>query len=133
MLDEVLPEGPDGHNAWHATRIAVALGRLADHPEPARRRFRQALAAGQESPLRSDLADAVEGAADGLTSGERAAELLGVAATMRGLAIVGDRYVEATAAAARAELGADGFAAAYARGAALDRAAADALVTALLT
>ena len=132
MLEEVLPEGPDGHNAWHATRIAVALGRLADDPAMANRRFRQALVAGQESPLRSDLADAVEGAAGGLTGGERAAELLGVAATMRGLAIVGDRYVEATAAAARAELGDERFAAAYARGAALDREAADAQVAALL-
>jgi hypothetical protein len=46
--------------------------------------------------------------------------------------VAGDRYVAATAAAARAELGDDAFAAAYARGAALDREAADALVAALL-
>jgi len=132
MLEEVLPGEPDGHNAWHAARIAVALGRLADDPVLARRRFRQALTAGRESPLRSDLADAVEGAAGGLATGEQAAELLGAAATMRGLAIAGDRYVAATAAAARAELGDDRFAAAYARGAAMDREAADALVATLL-
>ncbi len=89
------------------------------------------MAAGRASPLRSDLADAVEGAAEGLLADgepEHAAELLGAAATMRGLAVVGDRYVAATAAAARTALGDETFAAAYARGAALDRDAADALV-----
>lgn len=144
LLVEVLPDGEDeGHNAWHTARVAAALGRLAeaagDRPL-ARRRHRQALAAGRASPLRSDLADAVEGAAGGplveeagtAAAAERAAELLGAAATMRGLAVVGDRYVAGTADSARAALGDAAFAAAYARGAALPRDAADELVDALL-
>ncbi|MGI5125523.1 BTAD domain-containing putative transcriptional regulator [Pseudonocardia sp. CA-107938] len=126
LLAELPSDGPD---VRYGVRVAVALGRLTADPE----QFRQALADGIASPLRSDLADAVEGAAGGMASGARAAELLGAAATMRGLAIAGDPYVAATTATTRAELGEEGFAEAYARGAALDRAAADRLVADLLS
>lgn len=51
----------------------------------------------------------------------QAAVLLGVGAAVRGMAVVGDRDVAATAAEATRVLGPDAFAAAYASGAAMNR------------
>ncbi|MPZ83547.1 MAG: hypothetical protein GEV28_25395, partial [Actinophytocola sp.] len=68
------------------------------------------------------LAGAVEGLAGAalLTDGaERAALLLGVAVALRGTALTGDPDVARVAAAARDLAGAQAFAQAYARGAAM--------------
>jgi hypothetical protein len=53
--------------------------------------------------------------------GERAALLLGVAVALRGMTVAGDRDTAGTAAAARALIGPEAFAAAFARGATLPR------------
>lgn len=69
-----------------------------------------------------DLADAVEGRAGAALlegTGTRAALLLGMAVALRGTAVAGDRDVAGVAAGARDLVGAEVFASAYARGAAM--------------
>ncbi|WP_433256606.1 BTAD domain-containing putative transcriptional regulator [Streptosporangium sp. CA-135522] len=127
-------------------RALTALGRLAraegDLAE-ARLRHRQALAAARRSPLVVDRAVAAEGQAEAVllervgeapagdgkaprgsqtrpeVAGERAALLLGVAVALRGAAVAADRDVARTAADARDLAGAEAFASAFARGAAM--------------
>ncbi|MFJ1767441.1 ATP-binding protein [Amycolatopsis sp. NPDC088138] len=114
----VTARSADGHNEWHTTRILVGLGRLAEARgavDDAWSRHRDAVTTAAESPLRSDLADAIEGMA-GVAAPGRAAELLGAAVAVRGLAVVGDRYVDHATAAATAVIGAVAFTAAYERG-----------------
>lgn len=108
---------------WLRGQVLTAWGRLAGaagDPDEAVRRHDQALAVARTSPLASKLAQAVEGVADGAAltgAAERAALLLGVA--LRGTAVAGDPDVARTAAAVTRMVGAEGFAAAYARGAAM--------------
>ncbi|WP_246075024.1 ATP-binding protein [Nonomuraea terrae] len=134
------------------SRVYTALGRLAtakgtmmgtaqEPAQEAERFHAMAVAAALDSPMSTDLADAAEGLA-GLVAGaqvgsdatrtrdaaERAAVLLGVGVALRGLAVAGDRDVAAVAAKATRVLGPEGFAAAYASGAAMDRAEARALL-----
>ncbi|MEU9833664.1 BTAD domain-containing putative transcriptional regulator [Streptosporangium sp. NPDC048047] len=63
-------------------------------------------------------------------AGERAALLLGAAVALRGLAVAGDRDVARTAVDARDLAGAEAFAAAFARGAAMGRDEARAMLAA---
>ncbi|HEX6359183.1 BTAD domain-containing putative transcriptional regulator [Actinophytocola sp.] len=97
-------------------RILTAMDRHEEAVETARR-----------SPFAATLASAVEGLASA-TPPARAAFLLGTAVALRGTAIAGDPLVAATAARATKELGADGFAAAYAQGAGQSRADASTAV-----
>ncbi|KAA2261061.1 AfsR/SARP family transcriptional regulator [Solihabitans fulvus] len=99
-------------------RALVALGRLSGAAD----RFRDALVEARRSPLSSDLAVAVEGAADAaLLTGraERAAWLLGVAVALRGTTVAGQLDVARTAELASDLLGASASAEAFAMGAAL--------------
>lgn len=118
---EALAGAGSGHAVLTARgRVAAAAGEA----DEARRLHAAALAAAP--PLAAARADVVEGVAgaallDPGPDPERAAFLLGVAVALRGTAVVGDRHVVGTAAAARNLLGPDAFSAAYARGAALPR------------
>nr|WP_226899141.1 BTAD domain-containing putative transcriptional regulator [Nonomuraea phyllanthi] len=119
------------------SHVLTALGRLAEATGDAAevgRRHAEALAIALRSPLATDLADAAEGVAghallaaarDGEGPGgemaERAALLLGVGVALRGMAVAGDRDVARVAAGATRILGPGGFAAAYAKGAAMSR------------
>ncbi|MEU8355599.1 BTAD domain-containing putative transcriptional regulator [Nonomuraea sp. NPDC048882] len=122
------------------SRVHTALGRLATAQgdvDRAARMHAEAVAIALRSPLANDLAEAAEGLAghvltaaapgpgDGGDERRRAAVgaavLLGVGAAVRGMAVVGDRDVAATAAEATRVLGPDAFAAAYASGAAMKR------------
>ena len=99
--------------------VLTALGRLTGSGDL----LRQAWTVARTSPL-ADLAAAVEGQADAalLTgSADRAALLLGAAVAVRGTTVAGDPDVARIARAASEALGSDGFAAAFARGAALSR------------
>ncbi|MFC5825163.1 BTAD domain-containing putative transcriptional regulator [Nonomuraea insulae] len=128
-LDAALSGAETGAFTSGGTRshVYTALGRLAqaggDADDRAARMHAQALAAALTSPLATDHADVAEGLAGHalFQSGgaERAALLLGVGVALRGMAVAGDRDVAATAAGATAVLGAEAFAAAYARGAAM--------------
>lgn len=100
-------------------RVLTALGR---HGE--------AVAVARQAPFASELARAVEGFAS-TAPARQAAFLLGTAVALRGTAMTGDPGVAATAARATAELGAAGFADAYAEGARQDRATADTTVSRL--
>ncbi|MGP3958201.1 BTAD domain-containing putative transcriptional regulator [Nonomuraea sp. 3N208] len=120
------------------SRVLTALGRLAEatgDTAEAGRRHHEALAAALASPLTTDLADVAEGLAGhalfagasphaGENAAERAAVLLGVAVALRGTTVAGDRDVAAVAAAAALTLGPEMFAAAFAKGAAMDKDAA---------
>ncbi|MEV0149297.1 MULTISPECIES: BTAD domain-containing putative transcriptional regulator [unclassified Nonomuraea] len=102
----------------------TALGRLAevegDRAE-ARRRHGEALELAR-TVVPADAAGIAEGNA-GLAllegAAERAAYLLGVGAALRGTTVTGDRDVARVAAGATGRLGADAFAAHFAKGAAL--------------
>ncbi|MEU4508603.1 BTAD domain-containing putative transcriptional regulator [Nonomuraea wenchangensis] len=124
------------------SQVLTALGRLAaargDVAEAARRHG-EALAAALGSPMTADLAAVAEGLAGhalfrapGPTAEDatRAGMLLGMGAALRGIAVAGDLDVAATAARATAALGPDGFAAAYAKGAAMGQAEAREALTA---
>jgi hypothetical protein len=111
----------DMGGATARSRILTALGRHAE-----------ALDVARASPFASELAAAVEGLAQVRDAGE-AALLLGTAVALRGMAVTGDLLAAATAARAAADLGAEGFAAAYAEGARQSRAAADSTVSRLST
>ncbi|WP_329091869.1 BTAD domain-containing putative transcriptional regulator [Streptosporangium sp. NBC_01469] len=106
-------------------RALTALGRLAEAEGDlagALLHHRQAQARARRSPLAVDLADAVEGRAGAALlegTGTRAALLLGMAVALRGTAVAGDRDVAGVAAGARDLVGAEVFASAYARGAAM--------------
>ncbi|MEV4747876.1 BTAD domain-containing putative transcriptional regulator [Streptosporangium sp. NPDC049248] len=111
-----------------APLVLTALGRLAeaegDRAE-ARRRHGEALALARTSPaVTTDLAQVTEGYA-GLAlfegAAERAAFLLGVGVALRGAAVTGDPDVARVAAGATELIGAEAFAAEFARGAALSR------------
>ncbi|MET8986476.1 BTAD domain-containing putative transcriptional regulator [Nonomuraea wenchangensis] len=118
------------------SQVLTALGRLAEargDAAEAARRHGEALAAALGSPMTADLAAVAEGLAGHAllatpeTTAEdaaRAGMLLGVGAALRGIAVAGDLDVAATAARATAVLGPDGFAAAYAKGAAMGHAEA---------
>ncbi len=106
--------------------VLTALGRIAqaegDVAEAARLHGEALARARASRPLSMDLACVAEGCAgaallDG--SASRAAFLLGVAVALRGTTVAGDRDVAGVAEAATRILGGDGFAAEYARGAAL--------------
>ncbi|MFG2071349.1 BTAD domain-containing putative transcriptional regulator [Nonomuraea maritima] len=127
------------------SRVHTALGRLAEARaatmtkardaarlvEEAARLHGMALRAALGSPVAADLAQVAEGLAGHLLTAtatapldpstgqaaEQAAELLGLAVALRGLAVAGDRDVAATAAEATRLLGRERFASAYARGA----------------
>ncbi|MGS2641561.1 BTAD domain-containing putative transcriptional regulator [Streptosporangium sp. G12] len=109
------------------TRAFTALGRLAEAEGDlagALLHHRRAQARARRSPLGMDLADAVEGRAGAALlegAGSRAALLLGMAVALRGTAVAGDRDVARVAAGARDLIGAEAFASAYARGAAMRR------------
>ncbi|MFI6389141.1 BTAD domain-containing putative transcriptional regulator [Nonomuraea sp. NPDC050540] len=112
-------EGLRPHAQTALARLAVRDG---DHAR-ARALHAEALT-GISRSLAGDLATVVEGHADlALLDGtaERAAYLLGAAATLRGMAVTGDRAVADVAAAATLAIGAERFAAQYAKGAALSR------------
>ena len=103
-------------------RVLISLGRLADDPDEALARYRDALAAARTSPLTSDLAVAARGQADAaLLTGDsdRAALLLGAAVALRGTAVTGDADVARIARHATDRLGAAVFAETFARGAAM--------------
>lgn len=111
-----------------ASLVFTALGRLAeaegDRAE-AGRRHGEALALTRTPPaVTMDLAHATEGYA-GLAllegAAERAAFLLGAGVALRGAAVAGDPDVARVAAGATELIGAEAFAAAFARGAALSR------------
>ncbi|SET86553.1 Predicted ATPase [Nonomuraea wenchangensis] len=118
------------------SQVLTALGRLAEargDAAEAARGHGEALAAALGSPMTADLAAVAEGLAGHALhrtprptaeDAARAGMLLGVGAALRGIAVAGDPDVAATAARASAVLGPDGFAAAYAKGAAMDHAAA---------
>ncbi|GAA1745941.1 BTAD domain-containing putative transcriptional regulator [Nonomuraea bangladeshensis] len=134
------------------SQVLTALARLAEargDAAEAARRHGEALAAALGSPMTADLAAVAEGLAGHAllpaqentaqettaqqTTAEDAARaglLLGVGAALRGIAVAGDPDVAATAARASAVLGPDGFAAAYAKGAAMGRAEAREALTA---
>ncbi|WP_055590962.1 BTAD domain-containing putative transcriptional regulator [Streptacidiphilus griseoplanus] len=124
---------PGFGTAFVRSRLQAALGRVAEaegDAAGARSRHAAALAAALEHPNLVLAAVAVEGMAGVALlegDGERAAALLGAATVLRGAAVAGDPDVARVAAGAERLLGAEGFAAAYAGGAALDRAAALAL------
>ncbi|WP_285705958.1 BTAD domain-containing putative transcriptional regulator [Microtetraspora sp. NBRC 16547] len=108
-------------------RLAQAEGDLAE----ARLRHGEVCAHARAIPA-TDLADVVEGQA-GLAllegSAERAAFLLGVGVALRGMAVTGDRDVARVAAGATEAIGAAAFATAFAKGAALDRDEASAVLS----
>ncbi|MDG6109977.1 tetratricopeptide repeat protein [Dactylosporangium aurantiacum] len=116
--------------AYTTAPILTALARAAEtagRVDEAARRHREALAAARQMPLAATLAAVAEGLAGhacrtaGRAGAERGAVLLGAAVALRGTAVTGDVDVARTAAAARAALGPEAFAAAYARGAAMTR------------
>ncbi|MEU0512680.1 BTAD domain-containing putative transcriptional regulator [Amycolatopsis sp. NPDC006125] len=117
--------GTDWQSDAASARTLTAMGRLAeatgDWPE-ARARHRQALDITLAQHFRTDIADALEGQA-GMTlldgDPERAAEQLGMAVALRSAARPHDQDVAAVAAGCQKLLGADAFAAAYDRGAAM--------------
>jgi predicted ATPase/DNA-binding SARP family transcriptional activator len=146
-LDLALRTSETGDFGIEATRARVftALGRLAeDDGAEARAHHHRALAFARKSPLASSLADAAEGQAgaallDGAGArqagaglpdgaGARAALLLGAAVALRGTAVTGDRDVARIAAVARDLIGAEAFATAFARGAAMRRDEATAVL-----
>ncbi|CCH31006.1 BTAD domain-containing putative transcriptional regulator [Actinosynnema sp. NPDC047251] len=110
----------DEGGAWRTARTWTALARLADDPDEKAELHSRALRAARSPMLGAEFAAAVEGRAEVEPAG-RAALLLGVAVALRGTARVGDPDVARVADAARAEIGAEAFAAAYARGAAMSR------------
>ncbi|WP_163506621.1 BTAD domain-containing putative transcriptional regulator [Fodinicola acaciae] len=120
----------EGHGfgaEWLRGRVLTACGRLAaatGDVGDSVRRHGEALAFARTSPFAVELAHAVEGVADGATlvgAYEQAALLLGIAVALRGMAVVGDPDVARTAAAATTAIGPGAFAAAYARGVAMNR------------
>ncbi|MEQ4715648.1 BTAD domain-containing putative transcriptional regulator [Nonomuraea sp. B19D2] len=136
LLDAALAASESGAFTSTGIRahVLTALGRLAEasgDAATAAHRYAEALTAALKSPLSTDLADAAEGMAgqcllDGATTGnggsaERAALLLGVGVALRGMAVAGDRDVARIAATATKVLGAEGFAAAFAKGASMSR------------
>ncbi|MEU4566970.1 tetratricopeptide repeat protein [Micromonospora sp. NPDC023956] len=114
---------------WTGAEVRVAaltaLGRVAQaagDPDEARRRHREALDAALRQHNGPDIADAAEGLAGAVLDDgapERAAWLLGVATAVRGLPVTASRDVAWAVDGARAALGEDGYAVAFARGAAL--------------
>lgn len=109
--------------------VLTGLGRLAEHDgdlAAARDWHGQALATASRD-LITELAEVAEGQA-GLAllegDGRRAAYLLGVGVALRGMAVAGDADVARISEGARTLVGAESFAAAFAEGAALTRAAA---------
>ncbi|HEX3591066.1 MAG TPA: BTAD domain-containing putative transcriptional regulator [Pseudonocardiaceae bacterium] len=107
-FEEVLGAADGFATAAVKARALAALGR---HDE--------ALAVDRAQLMAADVANLAEGQADAALAGgdrERAATLLGAAVALRGLAVAGDADVARVAAGAREF---DGFAAAYARGAAM--------------
>ncbi|MFF4987726.1 BTAD domain-containing putative transcriptional regulator [Streptosporangium saharense] len=124
LASEAARDGDFGIEGTQA-RVLVALGRLAEAEgdrEQARLRHREALAAARSSPLAADLADVVEGWAGAVLldgAGREAATLLGMAVALRGTVVAGDRDVARITDAARDLVGAEVFAEAFARGAAM--------------
>lgn len=112
-----------------ATRgeVLVALGRVAEaegDARGARARHREALGVvvgGGFVPVLSEAAEGLAGAdlLDG--DGAGAARLLGIGAALRGVRATGDPDAERIEAGARALIGDEAYAAAFARGAALSR------------
>ncbi|WP_433177834.1 ATP-binding protein [Actinoallomurus sp. CA-150999] len=133
-LEEALRVSGDASFGVETTQpwLFTALGRLAEaegDDDAARTWHRRAVAASRESPIAMDLAEAVRGLAgavvgEGAGTGERAAVLLGAAVALCGMTVARDRDVDRIAARVRDLLGAEAFAAAFARGAAMSRAEA---------
>ncbi|MHA6617437.1 BTAD domain-containing putative transcriptional regulator [Pseudonocardia sp. DLS-67] len=133
LLEAAVEAARDGDfgSAGVRARALAALARLTANDDAAAELRRTAIAAVRDSPLRSDLAEAAEcGAEAALRAGEpqRAALLLGAAVALRGTTVAGRTGAADVAGAARDELGAEAFAAQFARGVALDPAAAAATV-----
>ncbi|MGJ6960835.1 BTAD domain-containing putative transcriptional regulator [Streptosporangium sp. G11] len=126
-IDLALRGAETGAFGAKSARALTALGRLAEAEGDlagALLHHRRAQAQARRSPLVMDLADAVEGRAGAALlegAGTRAALLLGMAVALRGTAVAGDRDVAGVAAGARDLVGAEAFASAYARGAAMRR------------
>ncbi|MEV7009300.1 BTAD domain-containing putative transcriptional regulator, partial [Streptosporangium sp. NPDC051022] len=135
-----LAEAPPGRSAPHLTALLLgvlaqldvaeglpdeAAGRL-DHP-----------AVHTTLTWHTPVAAAIAAAAAAIElcrdRPERAGRLLGVATVLRGREDLGDADVRAITRRATAALGAAGFAAAYAAGAAMSRAEAEDLVSAIIT
>ncbi|MEV5706461.1 BTAD domain-containing putative transcriptional regulator [Actinoallomurus sp. NPDC052274] len=114
----------------------IGLGRIAEaagDAVEAEARFRQALAAGLpqgDFRILSHGAEALAGSAALRGDGERAALLLGLGSALRGLSLAGDPDVARVTARARELIGAEAFDTARARGAAMSREEAVALLTA---
>ncbi|MER7205533.1 BTAD domain-containing putative transcriptional regulator [Streptosporangium sp. NPDC000239] len=129
LLGLALDASQDGDFGIEGTqaRVLVALGRLAEaggDREQARLMHRRALAVVHGSPMAADLADVAEGLAGAVLldgAGRQAAALLGTAVALRGMAVAGDRDVAGIAGAARDLIGAEAFAEAFARGAAMSQ------------
>ncbi|WP_167098383.1 BTAD domain-containing putative transcriptional regulator [Amycolatopsis granulosa] len=117
--------GADWQSGAASAQTLTALGRLAEATgdlDEARARHRRALGITLAQHFRSNIADALEGlAGTTLLDGDpdTAAEQLGMAVALRGVARRGDQDVAAVAARCRHLLGADAYAAAYDRGAAM--------------
>jgi predicted ATPase/DNA-binding SARP family transcriptional activator len=121
----------DFGNAGVRARALGTLARITGDAAEASDLYERALAAVRDSPLRADLAEAADRvAAATARSGNpgRAALLLGAAVALRGTAVAGETEAGEVAGAVRRTLGADAFAAAFARGGALDPSAAAALL-----
>ncbi len=117
--------GTDWQSDAASARTFTAMGRLAEATgdwAEARARHRQALDITLAQHFRTDIADALEGQA-GMTlldgDPERAAEQLGMAVALRSATRPHDQDVAAVAAGCQKLLGADAFAAAHDRGAAM--------------
>ncbi|MFF0968332.1 BTAD domain-containing putative transcriptional regulator [Streptomyces sp. NPDC003703] len=109
-----------------AVRILIGLGRTAaaeGREEEARDWFRQAASAAADSPGVLELAEAAEALAQVAPCPERAAELLGAGAGLRGARPEGDPDVVRTARAVRERLTPEAYAAAFERGVRLRAAA----------
>ncbi|MBB5958112.1 putative ATPase [Saccharothrix tamanrassetensis] len=117
----------EGGAPWMTARALTASARLAElsgDRDEAARWHDEALAVVRSPALATELAAVVEGRAglallDG--AADRAALLLGTAVALRGTAEVGDPDAARVADGARALVGAEVFAEAYARGAAMSR------------
>ncbi|MEU7059619.1 BTAD domain-containing putative transcriptional regulator [Streptomyces sp. NPDC046197] len=113
-------------SAGETARILVGLGRTAageGDAETAREWFTQALTAASESPEVLVLAEVAEALAEVAGHPQRAAELLGAAAGVRGAVVRGDRDAVRTEEAVRARLSAEAYDEAFERGRRLRSAA----------
>ncbi|GII96125.1 BTAD domain-containing putative transcriptional regulator [Sinosporangium siamense] len=134
-----LAEAPPGRSTPHLTALLLGVLAHADveegFPDEAVRRLDHPavhMTLLWHTPVAPATAVAAAAAELGRGRPERAGRLLGAAAVLRGREDAADGDVRAVARRAEAVLGAAGFAAAYAEGAALSRPEAEDLVTAVI-